>query len=223
MPAKTVWRRREVLGLITGGVATQALPGQPGRSGGLSGVVRLPAEASPPMITTERELFVDDLRISEIKGVIRQLHPFVKHPDNPIVVADRPWEGTAVHLYGSVIRDGAEGIWKMWYRAGTQAAKDYDARTNVCYAVSQDGLRWKKPALGVHDHYGVHKTNIVFKPHNALGVGKARFDSVAVLKDPYDADSTKRYKMVTFQYNDEDYYAVDKPRPSGCYAAFSPD
>ena len=64
-------------------------------------------------------------------------------------------------------------------------------------------------ALGVHDHYGVHKTNIVFKPHNALGVGKARFDSVAVLKDPYDAHSTKRYKMVTFQYNDEDYYAVD--------------
>jgi hypothetical protein len=108
----------------------------------------------------------------------------------------------------------------MWYRAGTRSRKDYAAGTNVCYALSDDGIRWTKPALGIHDHYGYARTNIVFRPPAG---GKSRFDSLAVFKDSVDADPGRRYKMVTFQYNDEHYYAVDKPRPSGCYAAFSAD
>ena len=39
------------------------------------------------------------------------LHPAEKHPSNPVVRADRPWEGWRLEIYGNVIYDnGFHGL-----------------------------------------------------------------------------------------------------------------
>src|SRR6266446_3632178 len=45
----------------------------------------------------------------------------VKHPQNPILVADRPWEGMLVQLYSAdVHHDPKTGKWQMWYEGHPQ-------------------------------------------------------------------------------------------------------
>ena len=65
-----------------------------------------------------------------------------KHPANPLVVADRPWEGTYVDLGTFVAYDPATSRWQMWYEA-------HPAEVLICTALSEDGIRWRKPVLGV--------------------------------------------------------------------------
>ncbi len=180
-------------------------------------------EATAYTVSNQRELFIDDYLIDAQWGIERTLHPFQKYGGNPIVHAERPWEGSGVMLYGSVIRDAEEDCWKMWYRSGTADRNNYNTSTNICYAISEDGICWHKPSLGIIAHYNYNKTNIVMLPHNERPEDKARFDSAAVFKDTADPNPQRRYKMVNWQYNDAHYFATDKARPSGCYAAFSPD
>ena len=110
----------------------------------------------------ERRLFVDDMILETKRNVVRSLHAPVKHPDNPLFVACRPWEDSSVHLYGSVVRDEEDGLFKMWYLAGNRDLDDYANRRLLCYAVSQDGLRWQRPELGLHEFMGCWANNIVY-------------------------------------------------------------
>ena len=90
-------------------------------------------------IGATRQLFVDDQGIGERAGVTWQLHQLRKHPDNPVVAVDRPWEAGGVSLYGSVWRDYEAGLLRMWYRAGNRAGKeDWRNASVVCQAVSVD-------------------------------------------------------------------------------------
>jgi len=56
----------------------------------------LPAGATPRSLgdlTGPWQLLVDDAFIAEKHEVVRVYHPFEKDPRNPVLVADRPWEG----------------------------------------------------------------------------------------------------------------------------------
>ena len=60
-----------------------------------------------------RTLFFDDGDVSSRRGVERVIHPARKHETNPLITADRPWEGDNVFLGGTVRKEGE--LYRMWY------------------------------------------------------------------------------------------------------------
>ena len=111
-----------------------------------------PLDASP-------QLFVDLDRVEALENVTRTFHAVEKHPANPVLRRVYPWEqprGT----WGSVIFDAEERIFKAWY--GGTSGRDIsgctgpNCRSNsvLCYAISQDGVVWQRPRLGLHDAGG---------------------------------------------------------------------
>ena len=120
----------------------------------------------------------------------------VKDPGNPLMPADRPWENSLNNLYPNVLWDEAAQLFKLWYK-DVLADKDAIARMDrpstvhdvgwyLLYATSQDGLRWEKPALGLHRFGGDDRTNIVTRDTPNVGV----------FRDPHDPNHARRYKMV---------------------------
>ncbi len=114
---------------------------------------------SPPpeatRIGSEAQLFVGHHLVSHSHGVRRTLHPGRKLGE-PVLVADRPWEGERLYVYGTVDYDRAECIVKMWCLA--RLGPGYETRLPglgrhgdlVLYATSKDGIRWDKPGLNLH-------------------------------------------------------------------------
>ena len=138
----------------------------------------------------EHQLFLDDELIERKRLVTRTFHDADKHPANPVLVPDRPWEfrqrgGRNTIVYGDVIREPG-GPFRMWYFVGN------DPLEKCCgLALSEDGVRWHKPELDVQDFEG-QRTNIVMTdrliPH---------FDECAgVIRDDTDPDPSRRYKSV---------------------------
>ena len=121
------------------------------------------AQLSPFNVGSQTQLFVDRVLVREATGVAFTLHPARKHPANPLVKADRPWEGWRALVYGGVLFDREEGLFKMWYAVPAlgyfEKIENYEYVT--CYATSPDGIQWDKPLLG-----GLKAKN--GKPHNAL-------------------------------------------------------
>ena len=99
-----------------------------------------------PDIGSRREIFVDYYLIDRLAGARLKLH----HPRSAEVVLkrDRPWEqelgfGQSVLLHG--------GKYIMHYRA----------LNRNCYAESQDGISWTKPALGLIEDDGSRENNLI--------------------------------------------------------------
>jgi hypothetical protein len=159
------------------------------------------AELSPFDVGSAAQLFVDKVLVHDAQGVSFTLHPAQRHSANPILKADQPWEGWRVEIYGNVLFDEDEKIFKMWYLCEPMNRDYFDHANVTCYATSTDGIHWQKPALGT-----LKAKN--GKPHNAVST----VDLANVMKDRHDPDPPRRYKMVTFQ-----------PKPYGYYTFVSPD
>lgn len=164
-----------------------------------------------------RYLFFDDNPVSEQAGLTRTFHPSSKHPDNPIFVGERPWEGAVSP--STVLFDDEEGLFKMWY--GTFAKVPGAFGTFVsCYATSSDGIQWERPELNIIECEGSTRNNLC-----AVDTG-----GLSVLKDSHETDPMRRYKALYWG-------AASKPRPGaserawmgssgavwGVCVAFSPD
>jgi hypothetical protein len=134
------------------------------------------------IIIDGKQLFIDDYIIETLRGAKKVLNQPVKHPRNPLIVKDKPWE-KAGPGYGTVIYDKAEGIFKMWY--GMYVPKLKPSTQILGYATSKDGIGWTKPIVNKKD-----KTNIVFT--SKIPGAQAR----GVFKDPVARDPQKRYKML---------------------------
>ncbi len=138
-------------------------------------------------IGLETQLFVDDWILDDLQGAVRRLNPLRKHPQNPILKPDRPWEGdyTAPNF---VVYDEADRLFKMWYVYIKRESKRGDphlkpGRKGLAYAVSRDGVNWEKSELGLVTVPGFgKKTNTV--PH------------VPSIYDTHESDPQKRYKAV---------------------------
>ena len=108
--------------------------------------------------------FVCDRRVIEdYWNVERFVVPLTRCAKNPLIVREHPWEGTGPHMGGSVLRDPATSLFRMWYSVFSRHA--YDNKLpfsyNVCYAESDDGLTWRKPTLGVFDYQGSTSNNCI--------------------------------------------------------------
>lgn len=147
-----------------------------------------------------RRLFLDATVVERQTGLERVFHAAQKHSSNPVLKADKPWEGsgygTAVHG-GTVLLDG--GKLRMWYIGGHSTSR---VGYRVCYAESQDGVTWTKPALGVVDSRGSKDNNIVLDeqlldPARKL-VGYTTF--VSVIKSPQKTDPARRYTLYCYYH-----------------------
>ncbi len=125
-------------------------------------------------------------------GVVR------KHEANPLFEEDKPWEKRIDNLYGNVLYDAEEKLYKCWYspiivdhsaqgmtreeRDATKYQPPPGREMAVCYATSRDGIRWEKPELGLVEYEGSKANNILWRgPHGA-----------GVFKDMADADLSRR-------------------------------
>lgn len=136
------------------------------------------------------DLFLhDNALIAEHEGLELRTARVRKHPANPLVVIDRPFE-IGVFNYTCVIQDHEEGLYKMWYQMIVSNPGDNQSRCH--YAISRDGIRWEKPALGIVELGGSKENNIVLEELKGI----RGTPSYWVYKDYAEVDPGKRYKMM---------------------------
>src|SRR5690606_36015125 len=93
-------------------------------------------------------LFVDDFLI-ERTDMQRQFHQPRYHDASPVFQAETTWEhyGDRRIPFAAPFSDGVwydpqDKLLKMWYLGGTAVY--------FCYAVSDDGLSWRRPELDTY-------------------------------------------------------------------------
>lgn len=142
------------------------------------------------------QLFIDDHLVASRKNVVRRYHQFEKHPGNPLIVVDKPWEAHVVAAC-TVLPDEQGSGFRMYYYCWTEDKSAKKGRGSfMCYAVSKDGLKWEKPNLGLYEWAG-DKT----KNNNILPSAPGH-----VMFTPWEKDPEKRY-----QGAGGGYYAYSSP------------
>ena len=133
-------------------------------------------------LSNHPQLFLDDYVIKSIKNLRQELAEPVKHPWNPLIVQEHPWESRYVQVYGTILYDTEMDRFRMWYMASESA--ENTPEYTICYAESQDGIHWTKPFVGTAELPGYEKHNAVLADGHGL----------CVMKDLNETDPTRRYK-----------------------------
>ena len=160
------------------------------------------ADALEDDSTRNRFLILDVRIIASVENAKLSLGIVKKHKANPLFGEDKQWEKRFDNLYGNVIYDKEDKIYKCWYSpfivdrsAKGMTLKERDSKKYgpgpgremaICYATSKDGIVWEKPELGLVEYKGNKANNIIWrKPHGA-----------GIFKDYHDSDPNRRYKMI---------------------------
>lgn len=161
-------------------------------------------------MTSNLLLAIDDVSLPLRKNVCLYLNKPAVRPEP--VLSPSPGnapDNLAANFYGTVLHDA--GKFRMWYyalhrgknpdwppRKLQQVTKSpawllgtgYEiAQGPLCYAESDDGITWRKPAL----------RQVLFKgnlDNNALDLPHTVVSGAAVIRDDTDPDPNRRYKMV---------------------------
>ena len=73
-------------------------------------------DAEPLKIAKDaRQLFLDDQVVQRIEGLRRITNQATKSPNNPVVRREHPWEQFRAMIYGTVLYDEQDQLFKMWY------------------------------------------------------------------------------------------------------------
>jgi len=148
-------------------------------------VTSLASEAVP--IGNRLELFVDDYLIDKTEGNIRH-HMMLPQPREVVFVVDESWEGNTSAYY-SIFLDGDS--YKMVYRGWEHDQNQQEVHDAVVgLAVSEDGIHWRKPNLGLFEWEGSKENNIIwmgpgahnftaFLDHNPSTPPSARYRALA--------------------------------------------
>lgn len=184
--------------------------------GGLSWPGFLTAQtntAAPIDIGSRRELFVDDFLIERLTGKaeLRLHHP---QPRELAFTHDAPWEGSGSG-YHSAFKDG--DLYRMYYKAWDLVVTSGKLQAGshplyCCYAESDDGIKWRKPEVGLVEFKGSKANNIVIASGK---VGNMNPDAghPAIFKDDNPAAAPDaRYKAI-----------LRSNSPKGLLAFKSPD
>lgn len=146
-------------------------------------------------------VFLDDADIAGRQGLRRVIHPGQKHPGNPVLKAEMPWEGQVI-CGGTVRKEG--GTYRMWYqcnRLGTYL--------NL-YAESSDGVHWERPVLRQYPDSEGKLENNIFLTRHALRSddrmpARVRADhNPNVLCVPH-MGAEQRYTLISYEYGRTGY------------------
>ena len=170
-------------------------------------VERTPLSPSGALdIGNRAQLFIDQQAVYSTGRIVFTQHAARKHPLNPLVKADQPWEGWRINVYGSVLFDEEEKIFKMWYMGNASEAFPHFA---THYAISRDGVKWEKPLVGTVKKSGLARHNAVLE----------YCQIASVTKDLAEPDPARRYKMIEWSHAGE-----GRTKPvGGPHALVSPD
>ncbi len=182
-----------------------------------------------------RQLFLDDWIVAEAINIEKVQGTVVKHPANPIIRRDKPWDKSRADLYGSAVYDPQHQRIQLFYAANNVSNGHED---RLAYAQSYDrGKTWTKPEFDLIP-FGRHKrTNLIMLPPSQVIHGPC------VFRDDHETNPARRYKLLMASYPDTAYlglpriyehrgaflYSIDDPklppgcRPPGMYVAYSPD
>lgn len=159
--------------------------------------------AQPITHTTEsRTLLLNTEKIDGVKNAVLQLGTVSKSPQNPLFIEDNPWEKRFDNLYGNMLYDAEEALYKCWYSpfivANSARGMSLEERNRnpyrgrkdqemgICYATSADGFTWQKPHLNAVLYEADRSNNLVWRgPHGA-----------GIFKDLRETNEAHRYKML---------------------------
>lgn len=173
-------------------------------------------------IGNRKQLFLDRHVVESLTHAKRVLNPAAKHPANPLVKPDRPWEGHYLGL-GRVLYDEDRKIFRMWYgstdrfaaKKGGDRLRPYrwdwsveDGRAvrrkvEEIYGYSEYAGRNDWIRLYAESKDGIHWT----KPNLGLVEFQGSRDNnmlppgeyVPGHYDPHEPDPDKRYKKVVLR------------------------
>ncbi len=134
------------------------------------------------LILEGKQLFIDDHIIATTEGLRKVLNQPTKHPKNPVLVKDKPWEESGPG-YATVYYDKDEKLFKMWYTYWRKV--EGTSTSMLAYATSPDGIAWTKPIV---DEKG--QTNLLGQP------AIQGFQCPGIFKDHNEPDPARRYKML---------------------------
>lgn len=158
------------------------------------------------MINNVTSLIFVPGEIMERERSYDRVEPLVKHSTNPVMIADRPWEGDTVY-WPTFLYSERDKLFKMWYgvtdmnmsnqseEAGLIDNWSVHGRFYICYAYSPDGINWIKPAVGKHKQTQYPGNNIVWTDSGYLA------GCAAVIEDVEDSDPERIYKMLVYDHN----------------------
>ena len=134
-------------------------------------------------------LFLDGQYIASMRNVVRTFHPATKHPANPVVRPDQPWERSMGHNAGTVLYQN--GVFRYWYQSFTlpRACVDSPGTNHGSYAESRDGIHWTKPSLDTVRLKSGERNNLF-----ATDVAW-----INVIDDHHETDPSRRYKMLSYR------------------------
>lgn len=118
--------------------------------------IKLTAQTKVLDIKNQRQLFVDDFLIDQLKGTSLQMG--IPHDEGSVLAFDKPWEGPFCGYVTILKADSAKYI--AYYR-GSSTTKDGSTAEVTCVAFSTDGIIWTKPELGIFNSHGSTQNNIV--------------------------------------------------------------
>lgn len=144
------------------------------------------------------QVFVDLNQLDALENIHHLFHAADKHPANPVLLGEKKWERKQGGPCGAFIYDEQEHLFKAWYQGviGTEFGQPGYGPHTLNYAISQDGIRWERPNLGLYEVTweggSAQETNVVVpQTHHQ---GQDHWESV--LKDPHDSDPSRRYKSI---------------------------
>ncbi len=169
-----------------------------------------------------REILFSPGNIAEKEKCYDRLEPLRKLDINPVMQAEQPWETGGIH-WGSVIRSEVDGgKFKFFYSTTyplsrgpgdllIDNAEVGGSNCICCYAESDDGIHWQRPALNLLLQDTFPDNNIIWQWPGYFN------DSLSVIEDTMDPDARRRYKMLIYHHDNDD------PDLCGGFPFVSPD
>jgi len=167
---------------------------------------------APAFWDPNKRLLLDTRLVERTDGLHVTPGTVRKEARNPLFGEDKPWEVRIDNLYGNVLWDEEERIYKLWYNPfivyerhnktprAERPRVDYmklpkgQTEMGVCYATSRDGLVWDKPELGLVEFEGSTRNNLILRarpePTHWVPHGSG------IWKDLGDLDRARRYKLL---------------------------
>ena len=134
-----------------------------------------------------RVVFLDLEDVQSRQNVVQTVCEATKYPGNPLLPLGRvgEWDERVAAPWATrtVIYDEEDEIFKCWYDGCSfrQASTSFEMEFPTGYAISEDGINWIKPRLGLFEYNGSKDNNIC-----NLGMGCVLKDKRCVEFSPAD-------------------------------------